>query len=186
MLVNSGYWLLAAVNAAAAALLVNAGVAKTVAPRPLLQAMTDLTRQPNTGAGESLVRALGVAEIVIAVALLIGWDRLPAAIAASVLGVCFAAAGLLGLRRGSSVPCGCFGGASRQPLGWANVGFGVALAAVWPVSALSWVLSPHAYTTAAVLLAAAAAAALCLWLNRQPIMALFPAARLAATRNEVS
>jgi len=192
---GSGYWVLAACNAVVSALLINAGVAKLVAPAPLLRAVAELVSVPRRGAGELLVRWLGAAELAVAIALLVRPARWPAGVAAALLGLCFAGAGLLGVLRGSSVPCGCFGGAGRQPLGWANVGLGVLLAAVCPVNALTWRLPAHDYQTAVVGLASIATAVSCLWLNRHLITPLFAArtgsgrarpARAAQALSEVS
>lgn len=174
---GSGYWLLAACNAVVSALLINAGVAKLVAPAPLLQAVAELVSVPRRGAGELLVRWLGAAELAVAIALLVRPVRSPAGVAAALLGLCFAAAGLLGVLRGASVPCGCFGGAGRQPLGWANVGFGAVLGAAWPVNALSWRLPSPGYQAVVVALASIATAAGCLWLDRHLITPLLRAAR---------
>lgn len=179
---GSGYWLLAAFNAAVSALLTNAGVAKLVAPAPLLRAVAEVTRLPSRSAGELLVRGFGAAELAVAVALLVPPARWPAAVAAALLGLCFAAAGVLGVLRGSSVPCGCFGSASGQPLGWANVGFGAVLAAAWPVNALTWRLPSPGYPVVVVALASVATAAGCLWLNRHLIAPLYRAARTGPGR----
>lgn len=172
-----GYWLLAVFNAVAAALLINAGVAKLIAPASLLRAVAEVARLSARPGGELLVRELGAAELAVVVALLVPQARWPAAAAATLLGLCFAAAGAAGLRRGSSVPCGCFGGASGQPLGWANIGLGAVLAAAWPVNALTWRLPWPAYPAVVVELASIATVAGCLWLNRRLITRLFLARR---------
>jgi hypothetical protein len=172
---GSGYWLLAACNAVASALLINAGIAKLVAPARLLRAVAELAGVPGRDAGELLARGLGAAELAVAIALLVRPARLPAGVAVALLGLSFAGVGLLGVRRGSSVPCGCFGGAGRQPLGWANVGLGVLLAAAWPVNALTWRLPAHDYQAAVIGLASIATALSCLWLNRHLITPLFAA-----------
>lgn len=162
----SSSWALAVFNAAAAGVLINAGVAKIVLPGPLLRASAELVGTPPR-IGGVLVRGFGAAEVGAAAALLFVSARMPAAIAVAALGVCFAMAGMVGVLRGSSVPCGCFGGASRQPLGWANVALGIALAAVWPVNALAGLVPGPGYSLRTTLLASIASAVLCLWLNRR-------------------
>lgn len=169
-------WTLAVFDASAAAVLINAGVTKMVAPAPLLRASAEVLAAPRW-LGEPLVRGFGGAELVVAVALLVPPARLSAAIATTMLGVCFATAGLVGVLRGSSVPCGCFGGSSRQPVGWVNVALGAALAVVWPVNLLAGHRPTPGYSAAAVLLASIAATVICLWLNRRLITRLFPASR---------
>lgn len=169
-------WTLAVFDASAAAILINASATKMVAPAPLLRASAEVLPVPRW-LGKPLVRSFGAAELAVAVALLIQPARLPAAIATTILGVCFAAAGLAGVRRGSSVPCGCFGGSSGQPLGWANVCLGAALAVVWPVNLLARQLPGPSYSAAALLLAPIAATVLCLWLNRRLIARIRPASR---------
>lgn len=162
-------------DALAAAILINAGVTKMVVPAPLLRASAEVLAAPGW-LGPPVVRGFGAIELAVAVALLVQPARLPAAIATTILGVCFATAGLAGVLRRSSVPCGCFGGSSGQPLGWANVALGVALA-VWPVSLLVGHRTTSGYSAAAVLLASIAATVLCLWLNRRLIMRILPARR---------
>lgn len=164
---NSG-WTLAVFDAAVAAILINAAVTKMVAPAPLLRASAEVLAAPRW-LGKPLVRGFGATELAVAVALLVWPARLPAAVAATMLGVCFATVGLVGVRRRSSVPCGCFGGSSRQPLGWANVALGAALAVVWPVNLLATHRPAPGYSAVAVLLACMAATVLCLWLNRRLI-----------------
>jgi Methylamine utilisation protein MauE len=173
--VNSG-WALAVFNAAVAAVLINAAVTKIIAPGPLLRASAEVLAAPRW-LRKPLVRGFGGIELAVAVALLILSARLLAAIATTVLGVCFALAGIAGVLHGSNVPCGCFGGASRQPLGGANVALGAALALVWPVNLLVGQGPAPGYSAAAVLLASIAAAVLCLWLNRRLIKRVLPISR---------
>lgn len=183
---NSGIWVLAALNAVGSALLINAGVTKLVAPGPLERAVTEVLAVPRGAIGKPAVRGLGVVEVIVAVALLILSARLAAAIACSLLGCCFVSVGIVGVLRRSSVPCGCFGGASKQPLGWANVGLGAVLAVIWPVNALLGPVTVQAYTTAAVLLASIGSAIVCLWLNRRLLIPVFSARRVPQARSEVS
>ena len=185
-MVDSGIWLLAAFDAVVSALLINAGVAKLVAPGPLGRAATEVLAVPRRVIGPPVVRGLGVVEVIVAVALLVLPARLAAAIACSLLGCCFVAVGIVGVLRRSSVPCGCFGGASQQPLGWANIGLGAVLAVVWPVNALAGPVTAHGYTTAAVLLASIGSAIVCWWLNRRLLVPLFSARRAVQARSEGS
>jgi Methylamine utilisation protein MauE len=170
-------WVLAVFNAAAAGVLINAGVAKMIVPGPLLRASAELlpTLPRNS---ETIVRGFGATELGAAAALLFLPARLPAAIAVAALGCCFAWAGVVGMARGSSLPCGCFGGTSRQPLGRTNVALGIALAAVWPVNALAGRGPGPGYSLRTALLASIASAVLCLWLNRRLIARALPANRV--------
>jgi Methylamine utilisation protein MauE len=146
-------------------------------PGPLLRASAELLAAiPRTG--EVLVRGFGAAELGAAVALLFLPTRLPAAIAIAAFGGCFALAGAIGVARGSSLPCGCFGGASRQPLGRVNVALGIALAAVWPVNALVRRAPGQDYSLRTALLASITSVVLCLWLNRRLIARVLPANRV--------
>lgn len=167
----SSGWAVDVYNAAAAAVLINAGVAKLVVPGPLRRASAEVFRMP---VGDAFVRAFGAIEVAAAVALLAGPARWAAVIAAVLLGAGFAIAGLAGVLRRSRVPCGCFGGVSRQPLGWANVALGLALAAAWPVNALG---TGPGYSPRPVLLASIASIVACLWLNRRLITPLLSAIR---------
>lgn len=169
-------WALAVFNALAAGVLINAGVAKMVVPGPLLRASAEVLGA-SSRTGGPLVRGFGAIELAAAVAMLAGPARVPAALAVTVLGICFAVAGLAGVRRGSSVPCGCFGGVSRQPLGWANVAVGIGLATAGPVNVLAAPLGPG-YTQRTALLASMVAAVLCLGLNRRLITRVLPANRI--------
>lgn len=167
-----GDWALAAGAAVAAAVLVNAGVAKLVSPGQLRHAAAEVSPLGARHVGTRLVRGFGAAELMSGVLLLIAPVRLPAAVATTVLGACFAALGALGLGRGSSVPCGCFGATSARPLGWTNIWLGAGLALAWPVIALAGNVPAVSYSQAAVLLASIAVVLLRLWLDRDLIMRL--------------
>jgi hypothetical protein len=156
--------------------LINAGVTKIITPAPLLRASAEVLAAPRW-LRKPLVQGFGGTELAVAVALLILPARPLAAVATTVLGVCFALAGIVGVLHRSSVPCGCFGGVSRQPLGWANVALGAALAVVWPVNLLVGQRPAPSYSVAAVLLASMAATVLCLWLNRRLIKRVLPVSR---------
>lgn len=173
----SSDWVLAAGNALAAGVLINAGIAKMIAPGPVLRAAAEVLSAP-LRADELFVRGFGAVELAVAAALLAWPARVSAAIATAMLGICFAAAGLAGILRGSSVPCGCFGGVSPKPLGWANIALGIALAAAWPVNVLAGQPAGAGYSLRTALLSSIASAVLCLWLNRRLITRVLPANRI--------
>ncbi len=177
-------WILTVFDALVAAVLINAGVTKIVAPGHLLRASAEVLAVARW-LGGPFVLGLGGTELAVAVALLVRPFRLPAAIVITMLGICFATAGLVGLLRRSSVPCGCFGGTSRLPLGWANIAIGTVLATVWPVNLLARQAMPG-YPAAAVLFASMAATGLCLWLNRRLIARLVPASRTRKLGGELT
>ena len=154
-----GGWLTLGVNALAASVFLNAGLGKLVAPERTVRALGELRIVTHP----AVVRGFAAAEVAVAFALTV--SRVPAAIMAGLFGLCFAGLGVLGLRRRGAAPCGCLGGSSRLPLGWANVGIGLALVAVYPINAVAG--EPSAYVLGAVLCTAVGASALCLWLNRE-------------------
>ncbi len=114
------------------AVLLCSGLAKLAVPGPAGRALAELMRVPRARAAVP-VRTLAAGETAAAVALLLPGSRFWGALAVALLGVAFAVAGLVGIRRGADVPCGCLGGDHGRPLGARNVGAGLALtaAAVW-------------------------------------------------------
>ncbi len=154
-------WLLTCVNAVAAALLLNSGLAKVVAPDVLRRALVEVVPSFAGTNAPVLVRALAAVELAAAVALLVAPARMAAALVTALLGVGFAAFGLLGKLRGSSTPCGCFGASDKQPLGWTNVALGVLLAAVLPLNAANGPVTHPDYTAGALMLAAMGTLLLC-------------------------
>jgi methylamine utilization protein MauE len=183
---RSSDWALALAAAAAAALLLNAGLAKVASPDRLRGAVSELLPVAGRRLGSALVRGFGVAESAAAVGLLIAPVRLAAAIAAAALGVSFAALGMLGVARGSNLPCGCFGAAGQRPLGWANVWLGAALVLPWPLVAAVGQVPGRGYSVAAALFASIGTVLLCLWLNRRLIMRLRRADRTAPAGSGVN
>jgi hypothetical protein len=106
-----------------------------------------------------VARALALAEIAAAVALLSPRSRVAGAVAVTVLGVLFSGAGLVGRARHATAPCGCFGTAGGVPLGWRNVAAGLLVSGM---GLLAWWLSGRAATAALAALAGATAIAMCL------------------------
>jgi hypothetical protein len=177
-------WAVASIGAVGAALLLNAGIAKIASPDQLLQAAAEVLPAVRARIGRRLARGTGILECIVAVALLIAPLRLAAAIATAVLGVSFAALGTLGLLRGSGVPCGCFGGTSDHPLGWANIGAGAVLVVICATTAVA-PAPPAGYSAAAAFLASIALLVGCFWLNRHLILRIFGARRVTRAQSEV-
>ncbi|MDI2131067.1 MauE/DoxX family redox-associated membrane protein [Yinghuangia seranimata] len=128
---DSADWLLTLIDALVIAVLVQAGAVKLVSPAAGAAAVAELVPRgrgmpPPTAA----VRALAVAELAAGIAAAVPQLRVADRALVIILGLVFAAAGVLGALRGSSEPCGCFGAASSRPLGAGNVLMGLALAAV--------------------------------------------------------
>jgi hypothetical protein len=160
-------WVLALVSAAAAALLLNAGIAKLVSVGQPARAVAELLPALPGGAAHRLVRGFAASEIVVAVALLIAPARRGAAVAALALGLCFVALGAAGRIRSTSMACGCLGESGGRPLGWVNVGYGVAIGMVAPCAMLLRPSAGGGNTAAGLLLGSACSMLLCLWLNRR-------------------
>lgn len=123
--------LLVGADAAAAALLVRAGTAKAVAPALGAAAVGELLpgRRGRRPVPTALVRALAAVEMAVALALAVPVLRGPAHLPVLLLGIVFTGAGILGMSRGSTRPCGCFGADSTRPLGVGNVLMGIAILA---------------------------------------------------------
>jgi hypothetical protein len=165
-------WLVTAVTAAAAAVLIAAGAGKLAIPGPLRRAVAEVFPASGRRVTSVVVRAFGAVEIAVAAGMLAGPVRLMSAIAAAALGACFAVLGVLGLARGARLPCGCFGAASQHPLGWVSITLGAALLAPWPVLAghgFAGRVPGVGYSTAAVLLTSIGVVLLCLMQNRRLI-----------------
>lgn len=161
-------WLIVGADAVAAAVFVNAGVAKAVSPSRLAAALAELPLAIGGQPGERFLRAFAVIELAVAGSLIITALRAPAAVAAGALGLCFCAVGILGLLNGSRVPCGCFGASSTRPFGWVNIGIGLALAGIAPLNVMARPSSlPGGYTAAAFQVCSAAVVLVCLWANRR-------------------
>ena len=168
-------WVFVVVNAGVAAVLLNAGIAKLVAPDPLRLAVSDLAPALHGRVTRVAVRGFAAAELLVAAGLLAPLTRGTAAVALVGLGTCFAGFGVLGFLRRSSIPCGCLGGSGQRPLGWVNIGLGAALAIAGLLDVAS--ASPPGTrsvtgVSAAVLLTSIGVVGLCLWLHRSLIMEL--------------
>jgi hypothetical protein len=163
-------WALAVSDGGIAAVLLNAGGAKMVAPGALQRALTELVPLPGGSQAGVLVRGIAAAELLLAAAFLVPAAHLVAAIALVAFGGLIAAVGLLGLLRRTTAPCGCFGGSTSRPLGLVNVAFGAVM------------IVPGA--AAAVLVASIGTVVLCLWLHRRLVLELLMPARLVRSGGE--
>jgi hypothetical protein len=165
-----GDWILSAFNAVAASLLLNSGIAKTVAPKPPRRAVEELLPALDSAVVGAVVRTASIIEIAMAAALPFSPLRVPAAVVIALLGTGFALLGLLGIARHSETPCGCFGTSGKRPLGWSNVLLGLALTSVYPVNA-AW--SPGGNYPAATLLSTSILSiALCVYMQRELVVQL--------------
>ncbi|SCE78726.1 Methylamine utilisation protein MauE [Micromonospora viridifaciens] len=108
------------------AVLLCSGLGKLATPRHTRQLFVELLRV-RRGTALTLVRAVAVVETVVGAGLLLPASRGAAAAAATGLGASFAAAGLVGWSRRTTLPCGCFGRPERRPLGVTNVLIGAAV-----------------------------------------------------------
>lgn len=180
-------WLVTGIDSVAAAVFLNAGVAKLVAPDRLRTALAELATGIGRVAGVTALRAFAVAELVVAACLLPPAIAAAAAVAASALGLCFCVVGVLGLLSGSKEPCGCFGASGQRPLGWTNIGVGLALAAVAPLNLISSASpAPGGNSSAGLDITATAALALCLWANRRLAVESLRRKRVLSTGGEVT
>src|SRR5688572_13575191 len=125
------------VNCAVAAVLLQAGLFKVAFPGPLRQALAEILPSHARLVTDRAVRVVAVAEILTAVTLVVQPTRVPAGIAAGVLGVLFMSAGAAGMARSGSMPCGCLAGGGRHPLGLTSVLFGLTIVAVSAVNILA-------------------------------------------------
>jgi hypothetical protein len=165
-----GDLILAVCNAIAASLLLNSGIAKTVAAGPPRRAVEEIVPVLDSAVIGAALRAVAIVEIAVAAALPAPPVRAPAAVVASLLGASFVVLGLLGIARHSKAPCGCFGASGRRPLGWSNVVLGLVLAAAYPINA-AW--SPaDDYTVATLLLTSIMSMALCVYMRRELVIQL--------------
>jgi hypothetical protein len=177
-----GDWVLLAVNTIAASLLLNSGIAKTVAPGPPGRAVAEIVPAVDRAVIEAVVRGAAFAEIAVAAALPFRTLRLPGAVAVSLLGASFVVLGLLGAARHSKAPCGCFGTSRTRPLGWLNVVLGLVLAAVYPVNAV-W--SPGGdYPVSTLLSTSILSLALCVYMRRELVGQLLVPRRRASAESE--
>lgn len=122
-------WAIVLCNSLVAGLLLFASFAKLVSPAALSRTLLLLTGRESLST-VTAVRAIGLAEFIVAIGLMFPELRLVAAAALGVLGLAFAFSGGIARARRIAEPCGCFGVVTSQPLGLVNVFFGVFLAAV--------------------------------------------------------
>lgn len=114
----------------------------------------------------STVWGVPAAELAVALLLLVPASARAGAAAALVLLALFTAAIIAALRRGDEVDCGCFGAASRAPVGPETLVRNTALAALGVLVLWEGAGAPPAGTTLWIVLLAVLAAAQA-WLVRQ-------------------
>jgi hypothetical protein len=169
----------AMLTSAVSATLICSGLTKLAAPKQSRDALIELDSVLRK-AVVPLVGGLAALETGTGLAMLVPTVQFAAAVLAAVLGVCFAGMGVLGRRRGSTLPCGCFGRAGGRPLGASNIAVGGAVAAGGLTEA---VLSRSGSHIPAAVLSAVTAVAVCLLaaaLNRTMIADLIRPAKAAA------
>ncbi|MGX7675292.1 MauE/DoxX family redox-associated membrane protein [Plantactinospora sp. DSM 117369] len=157
--------LFVSLNALLVAVLLVAGVTKTVVPQPVRRAVEELFDGSANTVSTAAVRVFGVAEVLIGLGLLIPAARAATGFAVVGLGVLFALAGAAGRWRRSALPCGCLGG-GPYPLGARNVLVGAAFVALGVLDVVA-VPSGPAPEARAPAITAAATVLLCLWLHRR-------------------
>jgi Methylamine utilisation protein MauE len=158
-------------NAMVAAVLLQAGLFKMATPAPLRRALAELLSSRARWMSDRAVRAGAAAEIMTAVALLVPQSRVPAGVAAGVLGATFVSAGVAGRLRRGSVPCGCLASGGRQPLGRASILLGLAIVAVAAANILE-VVQGADYAAGAPVTAALFTLLTCLWVNRAVVLSV--------------
>ncbi|MGK5673175.1 MauE/DoxX family redox-associated membrane protein [Micromonospora sp. URMC 106] len=144
------------------AVLVCSGLGKLATPKHARQLFTELLRVRRSTA-LTLVRAVAVVETAVGAALLVPAGRPAAAAATAALGAGFAAAGLVGWQRRTTLPCGCFGRPESRPLGARNVLVGLALVGFGVVLLLESPAALPADRMAVVAASLVAGMALLLW-----------------------
>jgi hypothetical protein len=157
-------------NSGVAAVLLQAGLFKVAVPAPLRRALVELAPGYSGTIGDGLVRVVAGVEVLVGVALLAPVTRVSGAIAAAVLGVVFAALGVVGLVRRSAAPCGCLGATGSWSLGLVNVAVGLVLI-VFGVLGAAVTFADGPYRLGPVL-TAAFLLLLCVWMNRGLVLHL--------------
>ena len=161
------------VGALVGGVLLCAGATKLASPASLGRALVGLAPAVE---GHALLLARLVASTEIATAFLLSAPMTEHAGAAMgvVLGVAFAAAGMVGSIRGLSIGCGCFGRFDGRPLGSANIAEGAALVALsatlWWRDGGGWVV----HGDFSMLSTAGVALALAGWMHRGMLQDLSP------------
>jgi hypothetical protein len=168
---------LIAVNTVVASALLAAGIGKLVGPRQLVAALAEVVDgvRPDV----ATVRAIAVFEVAVATALLVPAARTVGAVGLAALALGFLLVGVLGMRKGSTRPCGCMGDPQGEPFGPRSAGMAVAFAAV---SVCNLMVSVPArqrgdYSAAALSATACGAVALCVWRSRRRIRSVLGPSR---------
>ncbi|MGI8665698.1 MAG: MauE/DoxX family redox-associated membrane protein [Jatrophihabitans sp.] len=160
-----GWWILTAGNAVAASILLFAAFAKLASPQILSRTLLRLTDRPAMSSRE-VVRAVGLVEAAAAFGLLVEPARRTAGLVLVLLGIAFVSLGVIGRIRKVDEPCGCFGAASQQPLGYQNIVLGALIGAAGAANLVaSGQLSDDA-RAGAPLIAAGMLCVICLITNR--------------------
>jgi Methylamine utilisation protein MauE len=145
--------LLAGCYALAVALLLRSSALKAASPHVTADALAEVFPRLSGRPLSRNVRLAAGIELLAALAITAPHLRLAAWVLAGLLGACFAALGTVGLVRGSTRPCGCFGADGDRPLGWMSMLTGAALLALAVVSVAdrrdALTVTAHAGTAAA-------------------------------------
>jgi hypothetical protein len=167
-------WIVILINAAAAATLIVAAIAKLVSPAAMRIAIGELLRSPRWLPADLGVRVFAACELTVAGLLSAATTRVLGGWLVACLGVLFAFAGTLGISRGGTASCGCLGSYADKPLGARNIAIGLAMIVVAPVNIVvsAGGLETSWYTRRALDLSAVLTIVLCLWVNRVLIVPL--------------
>lgn len=160
--------LLLVLNAIAAAVLIVAATAKLADPAQLVRALGELGDLP--GVATTSVRLFAAAELAVAFLLVTPVTAVGGAAGTAALGIAFAAAGIFGMSRGSTVGCGCFGREHGGALGSANVVIGIMFVVIATATITRPPSGGASYAEHASLGAAALALGLCLYLHRAIVL----------------
>ena len=163
------YPALSATNAVLAAVLLYAALFKLVRPDPLHRALAELG-PPSWIARAGTVRLLAVVEVLAGVGLTLRPTQPVVAWVVGGLGVLFGAAGVVGLARRGSRPCGCLGTDGGRPLGVVNIAVGLLCVLAAAANLVTPAASVPGITASLLLLA-------CLWSHRDAASRLVRPAR---------
>jgi hypothetical protein len=171
---TEGSWIVLLINAAAAATLTVAAIAKIISPTAMRIAVSELLRSPRWLRADLGVRAFATCELIVAGLLFASATRVVGGYLTACLGALFAAAGAMGIIRGGTASCGCLGSYENKPLGARNIVIGAAMVAVAPINILvsAGSVGTSEYARGMLLISASLTLALCLWVNRVVIMPL--------------
>ncbi|WP_345131595.1 MauE/DoxX family redox-associated membrane protein [Dactylosporangium darangshiense] len=160
--------IMVAFTAAISAMLLRAGVGKLTVPAPLGAALAELTGREAVPA--SFVRVVAVVELALALLVPFAGRFAVVQAVAALLGLSFAAIGVVGKTRRTRKPCGCFGTTSGGSFGGANILAGLALMA-W--AGLAFARPLEDYRTVALLLGLNVVIGGLCWRNRRYIPLFF-------------